>query len=64
MVLLGVASFYGTGLTSVKLPNVTSIGSYSFQECFGLTNVTLANSLTNIGYQAFLAKKKPDFTGR
>ena len=32
---------------------VTSIGAYAFQECSGLTSVTIPNSVTSIGYEAF-----------
>lgn len=32
---------------------VTQIGSYAFQDCIGLTGVTLPNTLTSIGYEAF-----------
>ena len=32
---------------------VTSIGSYAFNRCSGLTSVTIGNSVTSIGYWAF-----------
>jgi len=32
---------------------VTSIGSYAFQNCASLTNITIPGSITNIGYEAF-----------
>ena len=32
---------------------VTSIGSYAFDDCSGLTSVTIPNSITNIGGAAF-----------
>ena len=39
---------------SYAIPNsVTSIGSYAFYECKGLTKVTIGNSVTSIGSYAF-----------
>ena len=32
---------------------VTSIGGWAFQNCSGLTSITIGNSVTNIGYGAF-----------
>ena len=33
--------------------SVTSIGNNAFQDCSGLTSVTIPNSVTNIGFRAF-----------
>lgn len=53
--IIGDSAFYGCpNLTSVTLPNVTSIRSLAFQYCTGLTSVTLPNTLKSIGVQAFL----------
>ena len=41
-------------IKSVVIPNsVTSIGSYAFSGCTGLTSVTIGNSVTSIGDYAF-----------
>lgn len=32
---------------------VTSIGEYAFSDCYGLTSITIPNSVTNIGELAF-----------
>ena len=48
--------FYVEGVlvTDLTIPDsVTSIGSYSFYNCSGLTSITVPNSVTNIGSYAF-----------
>ena len=47
-------SYYRPNIKSVTIGNsVTSIGSYAFSDCTGLTSVTIGNSVTSIGYRAF-----------
>ena len=43
---------YCTSLTSIDLPNVTSIGNYTFYSCTSLTSIDLPN-VTSIGDSAF-----------
>ena len=56
---LTASSYTGAGLskgqlTSVEIgTNVTSIGSYAFQNCSELTSVTIPNSVTSIRFAAF-----------
>lgn len=38
---------------SGKTYSVTSIGSYAFEDCSGLTSVVIPNSVTSIGRYAF-----------
>ena len=48
------AFYYKTTLKNVELSNtITSIGSYAFNGCRGLTSITLPSSLTSIGDNAF-----------
>ena len=43
-----------SGCMNTVIPNsVTSIGSYAFYGCSGLTSVTIPNSVTSIGQSAF-----------
>ena len=44
--------FYGSGLTTINLPECTSIGEYAFQYCTSLTTVNLPKC-TSIGGYAF-----------
>ena len=50
---LNNSSYVPTSLKSVVITGVTSIGSYSFYGCTGLTSVTLPDSVTSIGSHAF-----------
>ncbi len=60
-VLDGVATVVGSRFSGgdLSVPEtladypVKSIGAYAFSQCRGLTNVTLPDSVTNVGYQAF-----------
>ena len=53
-----VTEYTGTRLV-VVIPSVyqdgavTSIGDYAFEDCIGLTSVTIPDSVTSIGYYAF-----------
>ena len=52
----GLTSIGGVGSgASVEIPNsVTSLGlQYTFSNCIGLTNVTISDYITNIGYHTF-----------
>ena len=43
-----------TGCKNTVIPNrVTSIGSFAFRGCIGLTSITIPNSVTSIGEYAF-----------
>lgn len=47
-------AFYGTGITSIILPNsINKIGSYAFQDCWLLKSVILPNNITRIPLCAF-----------
>ena len=56
VVAIGDDAFKGAfDVTSVTLPltNLTSIGSYAFNDCTGLTEFTLPECITSIGERAF-----------
>lgn len=47
--------FYGSGLTDIVLDNVSSISSFSFQNCKNLTSIGsgVISKITSIGYMTF-----------
>lgn len=49
---IGADAFWGTGLTSVTIPN-GSIGESAFSYCSDLTNVFIGSGVTNIASSAF-----------
>lgn len=56
VIAVGDNAFKGaSGVTSVKLPlkGITKIGEYAFNDCTGLTEFTLPESITSIGKYAF-----------
>ena len=54
VISIAYSAFYGSGLTSVDIPNsVTTIGKDAFFGCSGLTSVNIPNSVTIIGDAAF-----------
>ncbi len=47
-------AFFGfAGVTSIQFNQVTTIGSYAFAACHGLTNVTIPEGVTTIGNNSF-----------
>lgn len=50
---IGEYSFQGTGLTSVNLPGVQTIGQRAFYDCQQLTEVKFAEGLTSLGSEVF-----------
>ena len=42
-----------TNLTEVNMPNVVTIGGYSFQNCTNLDTVRISNKCTNVNQRAF-----------
>lgn len=50
---IGSYAFYKTNLRSIVIPNATSIGTYVFEQCHYLHDVSLSPSLTTIPSYAF-----------
>jgi hypothetical protein len=51
---IGQLAFYGSGLTSVTIPDsVTSVGESAFSWCSRLASVTIGRGVTNLGNGAF-----------
>ena len=51
---IGIAAFYGSGLTNITIPtSVTSIANYAFSNCSSLASITLPDTITSIGDEAF-----------
>lgn len=51
---IGIATFAGSGLTSVTVPsNVKSIAGHAFKDCLELRSVTIAEGVEHIGGTAF-----------
>ncbi|MDE5613796.1 MAG: leucine-rich repeat domain-containing protein [Treponemataceae bacterium] len=50
---IGANAFAGSGIQSVTLDGVKSIGQNAFEKCYNLTEVTIADGVKNIGSGAF-----------
>lgn len=50
---VGVCTFMDSEITEINLPSVVEIGSYAFSDATALSDITLGDSLTKIGYAAF-----------
>lgn len=50
---IGNSSFYNSGIVSVKLPNVKTVGEHAFYGCKSLSNVEFAEGLASLGICAF-----------
>lgn len=56
--VIGLYSFLGSSLASVKIPNsVVTIEESAFQECYTLTSVIIPNSVRTIGRNTFTNSK-------
>ena len=51
---IGDGAFFGSGLTSIDIPNVSAISSYAFYSCTNLTSVTIPNTVWLIDTSAFV----------
>lgn len=52
---IAAGAFAGcTNLQYISFPKATDIGNYAFENCTGLTSITIPKSVTSIGYQAFI----------
>jgi hypothetical protein len=51
---IGNGAFFGSGLTSIVIPNVSAISSYAFYSCTNLTSVTIPNTVWLIDTSAFV----------
>ena len=46
-------AFFQTGLESIELNSIETIGEYAFRECNSLTSVTIGENIVSIGAYAF-----------
>lgn len=50
---IGYEAFSNSGLTSLALPGVSTIGNYAFADCKQLATVTFSEGLHSLGYYSF-----------